>query len=221
MSERNAPARIGAIVLAGGRGSRLAGDPSVGCDKAAIELDGVRLVDRVVAAAASRGAAPIVLVGPPGVPDADAVVREDPPFSGPLAALATGLSALDGLAESDWTFLLSCDLVDPGGVCDALLTAREELGEEPGEGSGEPDGLLLVDPEGRRQWLASLHRTAALRRGLGRMTEPLAGLPLRRAFAGSRLVEIPAPAAITADIDTPEDLARARRGDRPSRQEHR
>lgn len=189
---------------------------SAACDKAAIELDGERLVDRVVAAAASHGAAPIVVVGPNGAPDAHAVVREDPPFSGPLAALAAGLAGLDALAETEWTLLLSCDLVDPGGVCDALLTALRS-----GEGSDEAGGILLVDPDGRQQWLASLHRTAALRGGLAAVAEPLAGLPLRRAFSGSRLIEVPAPADVTADIDTPEDLARARHGPRPNREEQR
>ncbi|MCB1273579.1 MAG: NTP transferase domain-containing protein, partial [Leucobacter sp.] len=67
-----------AIVLAGGRGSRLGA-----VDKAALELRERRLVDRAVAACRAAGAARVIVVGPPhSGADADVVVREDPPFSG-------------------------------------------------------------------------------------------------------------------------------------------
>lgn len=204
---------IGAIVLAGGRGARLGG-----VDKAGVELDGERLVDRVVAAARARGADPVVVVGPgrPALPDA-VVVREDPPFSGPLAALVAGLEALSaavappGAAAAavphpgpSWTLLLSCDLVDPAGVCGELTAALSS-------GSAEGvDGMLLRDPEGRRQWLAGLYRTEALRAGTAAIRPPLVDLPLKLAFAGTTLRELPAPRELTADIDTPGDLERAR-----------
>ena len=48
-----------AVVLAGGRGSRLGG-----VDKAGIVLNGERLVDRAVAAARANGAERVVIVGP-------------------------------------------------------------------------------------------------------------------------------------------------------------
>lgn len=195
---------LGAIVLAGGRGTRLGG-----IDKAAVELAGERLVDRVVAAARAYGAAPVVVVGPdrpapPGV----VVVREDPPFAGPLAALAAGLDALSSAAHSEtatppWTLLLSCDLVDPDGVCRAL-TAALRADPDP-----ELDGVLLRDPEGRGQWLAGAYRVAALAAGI-RAAAPLADRPLRLAFADARLRHLAAPAELTADIDTPADLERAR-----------
>jgi len=202
-TDADAPS-LGAIVLAGGRGTRLGG-----IDKAAVELAGERLVDRVVAAARACGADPVVVVGPnrpapPGV----VVVREDPPFAGPLAALAAGLDALSSAARSEtatppWTLLLSCDLVDPDGVCRAL-TAALRADPDP-----ELDGLLLRDPEGREQWLAGAYRVAALRGGIG-AAAPLAARPLRLAFADARLRHLAAPAELTADIDTPADLERAR-----------
>lgn len=215
---------VGAIVLAGGRGSRLGG-----ADKAALELDGARLVDRAVAAARACGADPVVVVGPSSAaPPGTIAAREDPPFSGPLAALAAGLAALpepQPFSEAtradprhdQWTLLLACDLVEPARVCETLVAA---LGEAAGTAY---DGFLLDDPEGRRQWLAGAYRTAALRAGIAAAGPRLADLPLKLAFAGARLHRIAVPSEITADIDAPEDLerARARAPDRePESEEH-
>lgn len=244
-----------AIVLAGGRGSRLGG-----VDKAALELGGERLVARVVAATREAGADRVVVVGPgsAAVPDAT-LVREDPPFSGPLPALAAGLDALlaspptipvpsnttnrcltppnptnlgvgrtssraahhESLPHaarpneswhrkpSEWVVLLACDLVDPTAVCRALLTALT------GATARDHDGVVLRDPDGRTQWLASIVRAAALRNGIAALraecagTDPLTNKPLRLAFSRARLAEIPAPHATTADIDTPDDLTSA------------
>ncbi|WFP16676.1 molybdenum cofactor guanylyltransferase [Citricoccus muralis] len=211
---------LDAVILAGGRGSRLGG-----LDKATLRIDGERLVDRAAAAARGNGAGRIVVVGPehtraPG----SLVVREDPPLSGPLAALATALPHLD----ATWTLLLSCDLEHPDAVC-ALLAEQlaEHLAPTP---DPEPavsipqDGWVLVDDDGYPQWLAGLYRTAALRRGVEQLGDDgdgadadsrlthLADLPLRALFrAGDlRLTKIPAPGSRTADIDRPEDLTRAR-----------
>lgn len=192
-----------AIVLAGGRGSRLGG-----VDKAGIELSGARLVERAVAAARAVSACRVAVVGPDtsAVPGAVSV-REDPPLSGPLAALAAGLEALERCGDEkapEWTLLLACDLVDPEAVCCTLtagLTAR---------GNPVRDGILLQDSEGRTQWLAGIYRVAALREGIRAVEGPLADRPLRLAFARAALDLILAPERVTADIDTPEDLDRAR-----------
>ncbi|MFV0434875.1 MAG: molybdenum cofactor guanylyltransferase [Leucobacter sp.] len=255
--------RFDAVVLAGGRGSRLGG-----ADKANLELHGARLIERTVSAARAVGAEQIVVVGPQtsAVPGA-IVVRENPSFAGPLAALAAGLDALPAAAPSptehtgsegaagtarchgkpidhggqddrseclgqgthgggsahsgrtaEWTLLLACDLVNPGGACRALianLRARFSGGAAPGDpgsgsSTGDGDGILLEDPDGRTQWLAGIYRTAALRAGIAAVDGPLDNLPLRRAFSLAELVAIPTPAEITADIDTPEDLSMAR-----------
>uniref|UniRef100_UPI001296F0A6 NTP transferase domain-containing protein n=1 Tax=Cumulibacter manganitolerans TaxID=1884992 RepID=UPI001296F0A6 len=97
-----------AIILAGGRGSRLGG-----VDKAQVDLAGAPLIDRPLAACAT--ARRVVVVGPPsavahlrgsqeryapdsvtGSPaDRVQVTREQPPGGGPAAATAAGLAALD------------------------------------------------------------------------------------------------------------------------------
>ena len=196
-------AALDAIVLAGGRGSRLGG-----VDKAALRLNGERLVERAVAAARVAGAVRIAVVGPnretvPGAVDetTTVTVREDPPFSGPLAALAVGLDALRRTDAADWVLLLACDLVEPAAVCEVLLA----------EFPPEHDGVLLSDPADRAQWLAGIYRVAALRNGIEAVDGPLAGLPLRLAFSRAELDRIRASDSVTSDIDTPADLTRARR----------
>lgn len=184
-----------AVVLAGGAGRRMGG-----VDKAAVRLQGVRLVDRVAHAAQRAGAAGVTIVGPESTAADDcARVREDPPGGGPLAAVAAALP----LVEHDWTMLLSCDLQQPAAVCRALMAAlREDF---------ETEGIVLVDQRGRHQWLAGVYSTHMLRRSLGTLGHDPAGLPVKLLFANARLREVPVANAIAADIDTPEDLAEAMR----------
>lgn len=203
------PPHFDAIVFAGGRGSRLGGT-----DKAALLLQGTPLVDRVIDAARSRGASRVIVTGPAAAGTrADAQVRENPPFSGPLAALGAGT----GEVEAPWAMLLACDLVHPDSVVDQLraaLAARlARPGASGGPGTGHPDGFLLVDDEGSPQWLASIVRTDVLRRALDlarKQRGTLADGPLRAALGELRLERIGARPGSTVDIDTPEQLARAR-----------
>ncbi|MCF8603932.1 molybdenum cofactor guanylyltransferase [Gordonia sp. HY442] len=187
---------IAAIVLAGGRGSRLGG-----VDKAAVNVGGRPLVDHVYAAL--DGCAPIVAVGPasiqrPGV----RVVREDPPFGGPVAAIAAALEMLADVNEiwadktsADETWLLACDLPRAERIV-ARLTS-EEIGPD--------DGVVLVDGSGHVQWLAGRYRTSALRRAVAGLPVP-AGASMRRLLDELRLRTVDDPDHAGIDIDTPEDL---------------
>jgi len=195
-------AGVAAVVLAGGRASRLGG-----VDKPALRLDGLSLVARVVAAARSVGAVPIVVVGPEreGI---DALwAREDPPFGGPVAALAAGLAALGGelggsrerragaaaAARLESVLVLSADLRRPGAVVDALRAA--EAG---------PDGVLLTDAGGHPQWLCGFYRLDALRAALDALGDP-SGASMGRLLSELQLRRHPIADAIIADIDTPAD----------------
>ena len=214
---------LAAILLAGGRGSRLGGR-----DKAAIELGGERLVDRVAAAARAAGAAPIVVVGPDtSAPSGCVAAREDPPFGGPLAALAAALPALRravvgagaetatgaGAAAPEWLLLLSCDLVDPRGAV-ALLTGAEALAAASPAVPAAPgmpavEAVVLRDPDGREQWLAGRYRVASLEAEVAALGGDVDGAPLRRALLGLETRFVDAPADAVVDIDTPADLAAA------------
>ncbi|QBE47933.1 molybdenum cofactor guanylyltransferase [Leucobacter triazinivorans] len=187
---------IDAVVLAGGRGRRMGGR-----DKAVLRLGGERLVDRAVAAARGAGARRIVVVGPAHAGTGGVViVREDPPFTGPLAALAAALPHV----RAEWMLLLSCDLVRPDAVC-ALL--RAQLADARDEG-----GIVLRDDAGRDQWLAGVYRSAVLRERVDSLDGQLAHAPLRRLLDGLRLRSVAATGDTTADIDEPADLERAVEG---------
>lgn len=178
-----------AIVLAGGRGSRL-GAPS----KPEYVLGGRRLVD--VALSAVGAARRIVLVGPGPAPEGVLLTREDPPFGGPVAGVAAGFAALGDHAA--WTVLLACDLPEAEVGVGRLLAA------EPGP---EDDGVCLIDADGRLQWLLGCYRTQALARRLSERGDP----PLTamyRLLEPLHLLGISADRTITDDIDTPADAAR-------------
>lgn len=191
----NAARSLGAIIFAGGRGSRLGG-----VDKADLELGGARLVDRAVAATRLAGVARPVVVGPTGAaPPGCLAVREQPPYSGPLAALAAGLAVIDSDVEE--VLLLACDLVRPDDVV-AQLRVHAPAARE--------DAVLLRDPDGRDQWLAGRYRVPPLARAVAALDGLVADQPLRRVMASLELRWLDADAETVADIDTPSDLARAR-----------
>ncbi|KAB1655650.1 NTP transferase domain-containing protein [Pseudoclavibacter chungangensis] len=197
-----------AIVLTGGRGSRLGG-----VEKALVQHAGTTLLESTLRALARGGALRVVLVGPHEPPEAPAdehaiawrAVVEEPRFGGPALALAAGVTALaewqraDGGASPDdrdtWVTVLACDLSAPERALD-VLDAR---------GAGiDDDGVVLEDADGRAQWLTARYRLPALREALEEV-EP--DTSVRRALGGLDLALVPAGDAV-ADIDTPEDLSR-------------
>lgn len=144
---------VGAIVLTGGRASRLGG-----VDKARLTVAGQPMAETVLRAARAV-ADPVVTVGPGGD------TREEPPFSGPVAGIAAGLRALGagGRDEVDVVVVTPCDL--PGldastlrSLVDALTTAR---GDE-GPGRAAPVVALGVDPTGHDQYLLAAWDRRAL-----------------------------------------------------------
>jgi molybdopterin-guanine dinucleotide biosynthesis protein A len=185
-----------AIVLAGGRGSRLGAG-----SKPDFVLGGRRLV--YVALSAVITARRIVLVGPGPAPEGVLLTRENPPFGGPVAAVAAGFAALPDHAP--WTVLLACDLPGAEAGLARLLSA------DPGPAD---DGVCLVDGDGRLQWLLGCYRTAAIQQRLANRGDPPL-TAMHRLLQPLNLLGLQADATITDDIDTPADVARwtGRQGD--------
>lgn len=176
----------GAVLLAGGAGSRLGG-----IDKGALRLDGATLLDRAVGALAGLE---VVVVGPPRDRPGLRVVREDPPRSGPAAAAVTGLRALQ---EADEVLLLAVDLPRLPEALPLLLAA-----------AAGPDGAVVVDAEGRAQWLLGRYRRAALEAAADALGDP-AGRPLRALVGGLDVAAVHLPPGLEADVDTVADARRA------------
>ncbi|MFF5306133.1 NTP transferase domain-containing protein [Streptomyces sp. NPDC013161] len=191
-----------AVVLAGGAARRLGG-----ADKPGLRVGGRALLDRVLAACADAGTTVVVAeVRPTARPVRWA--REDPPGAGPVAALDAGLRH----TTADVVVVLSADLpfLEVATVR-RLLTALR---------SGDAEGVLLTDADGRDQPLVAAYRASALRRELTALTSAasisgsaagggLTGLPLRRLTAALDLTRVPDPVA-SFDCDTWDDLATAR-----------
>ncbi|MFC9560099.1 molybdenum cofactor guanylyltransferase [Agromyces sp. NPDC056965] len=197
---------LDAVILAGGRSSRLGGTP-----KAELEVGGIRLVDLAVAAALEAGAGRTVVAGPPGLVAPPAISRrEDPPFGGPVAGVAAALEALPdaephGGADAAWVLVLSCDLPHAHAVAAALADAARTATDSPtGDGI---DGICLDD--GRPQWLTAVYRRARLDGALARLGT-VRDASVGALVGGLRLDRIDDVDGLAADVDTWADLRRAR-----------
>jgi molybdopterin-guanine dinucleotide biosynthesis protein A len=166
-----------------------------GIDKPLVEVRGRSLLQRAVDAVRDRS--PIVVVGPESpVEGAELVwVREDPPFGGPAAAI---VAAIDLVDESEWTFVLACDLPFAG---DAVAMLTEAIGILP----GDVDGVCLGDGSSRPQWLTGLYRTRALREAASTLPEGGRDASVRALLDELAIAVVAAPRA-TRDIDTWDDL---------------
>lgn len=184
-----------AVILAGGRSSRLGGVP-----KQALIYDGATLLQRTLAAAA--GAQAVVVVGPDaGVLPAGVITsREDPPFAGPASAIGAGLAALQETAgpRPAFTLLLACDMPNVGQAVDVL---RRRMG--PG------DGVMAVSADGHRQPLAGFYRSEALRRSVRDLISrgALMNGSVSALLARLDVQLVTVPAGSTDDVDTWDDAA--------------
>jgi molybdopterin-guanine dinucleotide biosynthesis protein A len=174
------------ILLTGGQGTRL------GADKSNLPIGQISTAQRIVRQVPAD--VPIIVVGslPDGLPREVDITRESPPGGGPAAGVAAGL----GLVRTDVVAVLATDMPFAAPVLPALVAALES----------DVDGVLAIDAAGREQYLCAVYRTGALRAALAGETTNMAmhaavrGLTLRSVTLDNELM----------DIDTPDDLARAR-----------
>ncbi|MFE4229867.1 molybdenum cofactor guanylyltransferase [Arthrobacter sp. NPDC056886] len=204
-----------AIILAGGRSSRLGGVP-----KAGLIYDGATLLERSLRAAGAAGR--IVVVGPdPGdLPEGVLTCREDPPFAGPAAAIAAGLAALaadqaggdQAAAPAPFILVLACDMPRSDEAVRALAAALgNSVAGAPGRASEREggDGVMAVSADGRKQPLAGFYGTAVLQRCVAD-AEVRGGLENASVFALlARLDvrEVGVPSGSTDDVDTWDDAS--------------
>lgn len=210
-----------AVVLAGGRASRLGGYP-----KPQLTYRGATLLEHALGAVV--GARITAVVGPgPGEPGGPAeptreapasscaalarpsvpapygsrmvlYTREEPRYAGPLAALGAGLAAVDSVpgTRADWIAVLAADLPRaPEGVAALLASA-----------AGDPaaDGVLGQDEDGRTQPLLAVYRAGPLRAAMAELSGGggLADRPMRQLVARLDLLPLRLPARVADDVDT-------------------
>ncbi|WP_257158679.1 molybdenum cofactor guanylyltransferase [Corynebacterium cystitidis] len=174
--------RLGVIILAGGRSTRM------GADKAQVQVDGVRLVDRIVAGLADD--IPYVVVSPYdlGIP----TVSEDPPFGGPVAGIATGAAALD----TELKAVLSVDAPDSPALLDSLKVALE---------SSSSDVAVVQAADGFLQPLCALWTASGLDAALRALGDPRDKSAKKLLLAAGSRVEV-AGDGREVDYDTVAEL---------------
>ncbi|MFT4135847.1 molybdenum cofactor guanylyltransferase [Microbacterium sp.] len=197
---RPASPTLGAILLAGGRATRLDGEV-----KPLLDVGGRTLLQHAVDAARAAGAHPITVVAPRLVPELDVEwTREDPPFGGPAAAIVAGLAAWAARGhDPDWMLLLACDLPR---ACAAAARLMEAILLLP----SDTDGVCLGDASSRPQWLTGAYRTAALRRSAASLPRGGRDAPMHALLDDLAIAVLAAPDDIVQDVDTWDDLDRAR-----------
>src|SRR5699024_1375862 len=183
-----------------------------GPDEARLPLAGASALERVLRAA------PVVrriVVGPSGE-DGDVLaerhgarfVLEDPPRSGPLAALARGVAEFSEGTDEAIVLVLGGDMPMLRPETLAALAASSSR-------SGAVTALEAED--GHLQFLGAAWPLGRLREALAAIEHPGGGwadLSLRRLYAQlaeEELATLPATGAEGADIDTPDALAQVRR----------
>jgi molybdopterin-guanine dinucleotide biosynthesis protein A len=186
-----------ALILAGGRSSRLGGVPKQG-----LVFHGDTLLQRSLAAAS--GANRTVVVGPdPGpLPAGVLSCREQPEFAGPAAAVGAGLEALaQAGSERTYTLVLACDMPKVSAAVEALTAA---LAGDPGA-----DAIIACAEDGRAQQLAGFYRTAVLKRAARELASQgaLNNGSMRALLASLDVQLVTVPAGSTADVDTWDDAA--------------
>lgn len=181
------------LLLTGGASRRF------GAPKADVRVDGDRLADRS-ARVLTAVASPVIEVGP-GVTELPAIL-EDPPGSGPLAALVAGGRALAARGSADDDVLVVA--VDMPFVDEAVLR-----------------GLLVADPadavvprvDGRAQPLCARYSRSAITRATVLVRDGTRAMHALLDVLQVEWLDEPqwstfATARSFVDIDTPEDAHR-------------
>jgi molybdenum cofactor cytidylyltransferase len=200
--------RVGAVILAAGQSSRFRAGGGPDLTKLVAKLDGKPVVRRVVEAALATKARPIVVVTgyardsvEAALSDLDVAAAFNPEFASGLASsLSVGLSAMPCDVAGALVLLGDMPWIEPrliDALIDALLAPRDALAAVPSHEGRRGNPVLL----GRGLFERAM-----------RLTGDEGARGLIGALSGDELVEVEASdMGVTFDIDTPDDLAAARR----------
>ncbi len=184
-------------IMVGGKSRRM------GRDKAAIELDGMSLLDRVASAASDAGH-PVLVVGrntsnrPVPVPSQWETIADDKPDQGPLGGLATALRYACGSS------VLLCATDTPAIEPQAF---RWLAAQAAAYGSSEYDGVVATW-EGKPEPLFAVYFSSVLPMVNRRMTCKQLSMQGLIEAGNFKLIELPkVHAGAVADVDSPGDLS--------------
>jgi molybdopterin-guanine dinucleotide biosynthesis protein A len=197
-----------AVILSGGRSSRLGG-----VAKATLRTEDRSLLEWTVSAAGAAGR--IIVVGPEvpggtpaagtaasaagvGVAEHAEYILERPRFAGPAAAVAAALSYLGAFAAPR-LLVLACDMPQVSRAVPSLLEAAARY----------PEHTVVADDGGRQQPLAAVYSTAALRAAVEAASggRGIAGQSMRALLDNLQWKPVTVPPGSTRDVDTWDDAA--------------
>lgn len=186
------PSRFAAVVLAGGASRRM------GRDKAVVDVGGRPMLERVADAVTEAGADPVVIGGGPLRHGRLDVLPDRRPGSGPLAAIADALV----WSPHELVVVLACDLA----LLDTETVTRLVAA------AAEPAIDVATAVTDRREPLCAAWRVSACLPVVEELV--IAGeRAVVAAFDRLRVGEVPVSAERLLNVNTPADLARARRAD--------
>ena len=135
----------------------------------------------------------IIVVGQPApdLPPRTEVIREDPPFGGPAAAVSTAVAHLQS-DPAPWVLVLACDMPGIGSALPALSAGARAAGNS-----------VLAHDGGRDQPLAALYRWSDI--ASAAEPEKVRNLSMRALLARVTWSSVEVPAGSTTDIDTWSD----------------
>jgi len=205
------PLIFDALILAGGRSSRLGGVP-----KQSLILRGRTLLEWTLQAAS--GARHTVVVGDVArgsgeassettghahsLPSGVLSCREEPAFAGPAAGISAGLDALANHGGgAPFTLVLACDM--------PLATQAVAMLREAVAAAGAGGGAMARSADGREQPLAGIYDTSELKRSCSELAgrNALVNGSVRALLANLDVQLVTVPAGSTADVDTWADAA--------------
>ena|SRR5690349_3753106 len=175
-----------AVVLSGGRARRLGGAP-----KHEVRVGGRTLLDRTLEAVAA--ASEVIVVGEGNAGPGALVIREEPAFAGPAAAIGAALRHV----RSPQVAVVACDHPFVAEAIDALMAEKWD----------GADGVIAVDSTGRRQNLLFTASRTALQSAIARRTS-LIDVAAHELLADLDLREVTVSARSLLDVDTWDDHAK-------------
>jgi molybdenum cofactor cytidylyltransferase len=200
--------RVGAVVLAAGQSARFRAAGGPGATKLVAKLGDKPIVRMAAEAALASKARPVVVVTgharasvEAALAGLDVEAAHNPEFSSGLASsLRVGISAMPGDVAGALFLLGDMPWIEPrliDAMIDAFLAKERALAAAPTRGGRRGNPMLL----GRGLFEAAMRLTGdeGARRLIG-------------SLSADELVEVEAPdAGVIVDIDTPSELAAARR----------
>ena len=187
---------VGAV-LTGGSSRRM------GRDKALIQIEGVRMVDRVAAALAAAGCSNVVAVGPRQLAGDLAHIDDLYPGEGPLGGVLTAMGSMASMGSmGSWLCVVACDL--PWLDVDSIAALHRAAASAAAAGQNAAEVDVVVARTDRIEPLCALWNPSC--RDAVQQAFDSGERSLLEVFKMLNVIEVPVHPLALRNVNTPEDL---------------